>query len=430
MSTDLFDVYLFIQNFEDFELPSRQINKYTEIEEFGDYELSNNVAYELGSRNKDLHNELIKYIDHNKRHDNKIIEYKQSTTNKVFHFKSFDYTKIFKYGFNEFSILYLWFREEAKNDKDTKDLSHNELLRFCKTHGNFHQGPQENKYKTLLSKYLLIYKYFDNDIVQDISSKLIKINDEIYNINIFDGSYYDKNSDNPYNLTEVSKNTYLFKQGIYIYQDDIFNRKLLPLGHKSYDEIKPTISLIYTRPIMKNPYMNKRTYAEINFNLEEDEILSNIKRMIEINTSSNDVSLKQKILDASDLFFEEYKEYKKPKKIKKNDLKIYYANMLYAYDTMELFNIYLTKLDEEFKKGLEKIKSEENQWGTDGIMRRRQKEELEEWKKIKGRKKYIHDEIYKILFDEEFAPNGSHEVNTLLGLGKELIEGKQYRFLI
>ena len=426
-----FNIYSFTHSFEDFELLDRQATKYTEIEEFGDHELSNNVAYELGSRNQDVQNELIKFITHDKEHSNAIIEYRQSITDKEFHFENFDYTKFFNYGFNEFSIWYLWFRKEAKNHNDTKDFSHNELCKFCKSYtDSLDYKFKDSPYETLLENYMMIDKYFNDDIFQKISCNLIKINNEIYNINLFDGTYYDVDSDNPYNLTESSKDNYLFKKGLYIYKDDIFDRELLPLSHKSYDEIMPTISLNYNRPIIKNPYMNKHIYAQINFNLEEDEILSNIKRMIEINNSQNDISLKQKILDASDLFFEKYKSYKKPKKIRKNDLNIYYANMLYAYDTMVLFNDYITKVDEKFEKGLEEIKSEKNLLETNGKIRKEQRQELKEWKREKKKKKTIHDEIYIILFDEEYAPIGSHEVNTLLGLAKELIEDKQYRFLI
>lgn len=426
-----FNFYAFTNNFEDFKLPDRNAPQYIEIEEFRDNELSNNVANELASRNEDVQNELEKFITYNAQLEDAIIQYRSSGSSEQFQFESFNYKNFFEYGFDEFAIRYLWFRTEAKNYEDTKDYGHNELYKFCKSYiDSFGYEFDDSPYVTLLKKYIMVEDYLNHDFFQRISSKYIEKDGEVYNVNPFDGTYYDEDSDNPYNLTESSKDNYIFKKGLYIYKDDIFKREPLPLWHKSYDEIMPTVSLNYSRPFMKNPYMNKHIYTQLNFNLEEEEILSNVKRMIKINNSQDDNSLKQKILNASDLFFEEYKSYEKPKKLKKNELKVYYADMLYAYDTMKLFEEYLIELNKKYKKGLEEIKSEKNRLETDGQMREDQRLELEQWQAEKKKKKIIHDKIYTVLFDKEFAPEGSHQVNTLLGLVKELIEDKKYRFLI
>jgi len=427
-----FNFYAFTNDFEDFELPDRNSPKYTEIDNFGDYELSNNVAYELASRNIDVQNELISFASHGEYINDLMTESIKSNTDLMPKSKVFDYKKFFEYGFDELSIRYLCYRKEAKNYKATENYSHDALHIFCKSYidalgYNFDHSP----YVILLKKYVMVEDYLNHDFFQRMSCNYIKKDNEILSVGFFDGSYYDENSDNPYNLTETSKDNYIFKKGIYTYKDDPFDIEPLPLEYESYDEILPTISLNYCRPIMKNPYMNKHIYVHLNLNLEEDEILSNVKKMIKINNSKDDTSLKQKILDASDLFFEKYKSYKKPKNIRKNELQTYYSNMLYVYDTFKLFDKYLIKVDEKYNKGMEAIKSQNNKDVTDGRDRDNQRKELKAWKNEKRRLKPLDDQIYYVLFgDEELPSDGSHEVNTLKGLAKKLIDDKQYRFLI
>jgi len=425
-------IYNFKYDFDEYKLPNLFHSKYNDIENFENYEISNCVAYELAIRNSNFQKRVIEYDNFLLELDKAIIKTRETRDMAYVENLYFDKQIFYDLGFDDYAIDYYKFRKEAGKIDKLQNLSHLDLCDFC----------LKNKFKTesLDEKIqLVIQKYnhnFHRETFQGISCRYMKkyldaVNYEIHEVNIRDGYFNDMvNDEKLASISNINGDPFIKKEGLYSYPtDDEFD--LSPVEYQTMsDNILPTISLLYKRPPLSIVTNNKHIYAEINLKLSDEEIIENIKRILEIKKTREASLIHRNILDSSNMFFKDYVEHEKPKKTKKKNLQKYYKNLIYVYDTFLLFDRYCLDINKKFEEGMLLLVHEDNKFNTYPEDRKKQKNELINWKNNMIDKKRVYDLLYVELTNNDYAPSGTHMINDMLTVAKKLIDEEEYKFLI
>ena len=405
----MFSIEKLKATFKPFQYPSRQSEKYMDIENFKDYELFYCFAYELAIRNSEIKKELNNYIEYYyKVQENPTITYDKNT-------EKFDFNKLYAFGFDDFSIKYYMFREEANKFDELENLLHQDLCDMCQNEIDYPGTVPVN----FISVVNLFNKNFiGGSIHQGISFQLNGYDNPISEKLIFCNGFYDDNG------------IYRDDKGLYSTNaNDLFERT--PIDIKKQKNIMTTLSLTYCRPSLKPLSNHHQTFININLNHSLEKNQAILKQIYQIQNIRKESNLIDELIKAADLFFasEEENDQKLQNPIKrKKNLQIYFATVIWIYDVKQLFSAFRGRLKKIKEAALKEINSENNRFHTDANDRRQQREDLSIWYKEQNSIVNLDLKLYDHLFDKE--PNRSSQINDIRTIANKLIEKKRYLSLL
>ena len=249
----MFEIY----NITHIEYPELTNNKYSEIEDFNDFEFNNCVAYELSIRNKDIINELHRFEnifrDYEKEHTD-LLGLKDIVTPYTFQY-------LFNDGFNLYAMTYWLFMKRARKLSFFSNLVNDEL---CQMYNKImSKGNTHAYYKKIESLKMLFNPSFEsNKILEGLSTSSVNIRNM--------------------GLHKISKNVH----GNLIYKDEIDE-----WNHTGWsNEIKiqdiddfllPSIILSYKRPILKIIDRHEHFSLPIDMRMDKKNIVNYIEALKE-----------------------------------------------------------------------------------------------------------------------------------------------------
>lgn len=248
---------MFRDNFnERFILPEFNSAKYNEIDEFKDYEYTNNVGYEFAIRNKKVLKKLHLF-------EKCILEYEKKysdLSNLIDEIDMNNFSFLEESGFDLAAMIYWLFRKRASQIDELSKLKSDELCEHCKL---VSIRKEEHQLYGIMQPVLRLYipEFRSGKILEGLSCSYAKI----------------KNDPKIRKINKALNGRLLYLDDMDNFNDTEWSSEIHP--EEIENEILPSVRYSFKRPLLRLKHKHSLFNVQVDLNMDSEHFIDYMKNL-------------------------------------------------------------------------------------------------------------------------------------------------------